>query len=130
MKFYTFIPLALATLALPACVPCIGTTSRFDGAHGQVLDARTHRPLAGALVQIADRPSVAARTDLAGEFALRKRRNVYFFIVLGICGGTIPVGETWSDELKISHPGYRTAETPRHRAENAPEHQVILLRAK
>ena len=69
-----FLLLAAACFLLSACVPYLVRDS--PPARGQVVDARTHRPVVGARVILWYHPATSTVTDAQGHFFLAERRKL------------------------------------------------------
>jgi len=98
-----FLILLVLVLGLTGgCLPWPHTTPRSEAASGRVLDAKTHKPISGAEVQLNQSPHHTTYADTNGYFYLKPTRNFHWAYTEG--GG-------WPDRkdngMKISHPGYQ-----------------------
>lgn len=107
VKFLKFgLPALLIVFVLSlmgGCLPWPHTTERSNAASGRVLDAKTHKPIEGAMIFLAQSPHHTTYTDKNGYFYLKATRNFHWAYTEG--GG-------WPDNkdnaMGISHPGYET----------------------
>jgi hypothetical protein len=111
------LPFILALVLLTGClvVPIPHTTVRATGIEGTVLDARTHAPIAGALIYRTEHPEASCHTDSSGHFLLKEIRNWHYAKVLGAGGEShLPDQEYWSDyRLTVLHTNYATWDSDR-----------------
>ena len=72
--------LAMGCFLLSACVPY--PVRDTPPVHGQVVDARTHRPVVGARVAFPDSHTTGTVTDTQGRFFLPEGRKFGFVVLL------------------------------------------------
>ena len=99
---------------LIGCVaaPIPHTSAVTPELQGRIVDSATHAPVSGALVQLADRPKISAKSDADGQFALPRARDFYLLWVATYDGiiDHLPYGPVPSDTVRISHPMYVASE--------------------
>jgi hypothetical protein len=77
---------------------------------GTVVDSESHLPIQGARIQLADRPKVAATSNVQGSFRLPAAKNFFWLWIATYDGisNHLPFGPTPSDTIRISHPDYHS----------------------
>src|ERR1035438_4421584 len=106
--------LLIAVASLSGCVVVVfpHTTRISPEIEGRVVDSRTRMPVDQALVQMVDRPKVAALSRADGSFVLPHARN-WHALWWGTYDGIdvhLPEGKAPSSKLRISRLNYITSE--------------------
>ncbi len=89
-----FLLLAAACFLLSACVPYL--VSDTPSVQGQVVDAHTHRPVAGACVSFSNHNAAGTVTDPQGRFFLAEGRKLGFVLLFPHNVPGLPVMEVRS----------------------------------
>jgi hypothetical protein len=96
--------LVLVLSLMGGCMPWPHTTPRSNAASGRVLDAKTHKPIEGAMVFLEQSPHHITYTDKNGYFYLKATQNFHW--------GYITPGSDWPGRkdniMGISHSNYMT----------------------
>jgi hypothetical protein len=120
--------LCLLSALLSGCVvlPIPHTSPAGYDYHGQVVDARTRRPLAGAKVRMDDRPRSSVVTEADGKFAVSAGSHFHLLYYANPSWSAgIPPGLTYSKVLLIEKPGYRSFRWDPHSGANTQKAVVI-----
>ena len=113
-------------------MPYPHSTIRFDGVRGRILDAQTHEPVAGALIEVAAHRSTFTRTDSTGAFHLASEFNYHVIgIFIPAHNPLLENDPRWSPTLFITRAGYKPvgfdAAKPSHIAPSYTGRGEILL---
>jgi hypothetical protein len=92
-------------------VPWPGKIQTSPAISGRVLDSVTTRPVAGARIQIHERPKTSVLSDTNGEFRVMEVREFYLMsLVTGQKVYHFPPVRELSYLFDVSHSDYKTAE--------------------
>jgi hypothetical protein len=111
MRFALFI---LMTILLDGCAPSPRgvfilnphTTIRSVPIDGQALDERTHAPIAGAKIYLAEHPEVTCISDSSGYFKLKETSNWHIGTTGFFEPDDYPRGEHWGPVITVAHTNY------------------------
>jgi len=107
------VAIACAVFLLSGClvVPFPHTLVDAPRFTGRVLDASSHRPIAGAIVMIAGLPGTKVETDKSGKFTTGISRSIHLIGAYAYdngCNVSFPPQKP-QGLLLVSHPGYQDA---------------------
>jgi hypothetical protein len=107
--------LSAAPILFSGCVvgllPYPHTTRATPKVKARLVDSSSQQPIVGGVIQVPERPEIAATSSPSGDVTLKPHRRFHWLRTWVIPDvSDVPAGFQWSRRLQVLHPDYFSQE--------------------